>query len=213
MREEVTRRRRELSLLLHPDKNHSLASEANQAFLTMRNVCDLLLQKYLYLYEKKKDSFSSSFTDEKSTRYEKSTTSGSRRRKRGEEEGTREDQKEEFPSHKFTRSEFKSKRQFIHPTDEEFADLVRDIDTRANMWRSFVNPESSSSVPLQPQSSQPQPPQSKEYISNTHKLETETENDEKFACLLCRRRFFSSDHLSRHVQSSKLHASRMSEQT
>lgn len=207
--DEVTRKRKEFSLMIHPDKNPLQKEAANSAFILLQKGCDF----YHQILTKTRTP--------KSKWQQQSTRSNEKKASTGRT-------KKDFPSRLFTRSESSSKKsKYNPPTEREFADLVQNIDDRVSMWRSFINPLSSNSNNLTSSAqntSITEPNVLDEVIKvtstgvpspgNTRPIKKDNTQGnglngekEEFVCLLCRRQFVSEAHLSRHFRSSKLHAS------
>mmetsp|Transcript_29612 Transcript_29612/g.49997 ORF Transcript_29612/g.49997 Transcript_29612/m.49997 type:complete len:225 (-) Transcript_29612:1207-1881(-) len=181
--DEVTKKRRELYLLIHPDKNQDNQAAASSAFVSMQKSCDFCIQNQ----KAKNCSYVTGQQEERrrSTRTSKTSNQCDR--------GRKHHNTDEIPSRRFTKSNAGKKRKYVPPTDDEFDNMVENIDTRASTWRSFLNPEDDA-IP----SSDKAEPQDDE---------VKVERRENFVCILCRRCFVSTEHLERHVRESKLHAS------
>ena len=200
--EEVTSKRREFSLMIHPDKNRQKEEAANSAFIWMQKACDFILSSVSQQHLKKTNTHVKA--QHQSTRFYQ---------RKGHKT------KQEVPSYDFSRSESSKKRKFTPPTEREFDDLVHDIDVRVFLWRTFIKLDSASSNSTSVYDNDVVDSQSieKEVKSTTPCGSScgDGEDDVKqalsntndvFVCLLCRRQFMSKAHLSRHITSSKLHA-------
>lgn len=192
--DEVTRKRKELCLLIHPDKNPLQKEAAHSAFVAMQKGFDIFIMGR-YSPPKEHDC------DVNASRKGKS-------RRPHAEEQNKQSGGDEFPSRQFTRSDSSSRKRKYTPTDEEFDKIVENIDARASLWRSFqdnthqkFSDETSSRA-----DATNSPDLGRQHHAAGHAGVACGEH-EGFVCMLCRRKFVSEGHMMTHLQMSKLHAS------